>query len=97
MADRDVGAGHIAGRLYLSQKNPSGAGHAQKSSLGGAQAKSMVKLCGSYRQLLTVSGIGPVLGMTIMLETGPIGRFKSAVTASPDIGWTAANTAEPQD
>ncbi len=32
----------------------------------------------SYRQLLTVPGIGKILGLTIMLETGPIDRFPSA-------------------
>ena len=44
----------------------------------GAQAESMVKLCGSYQRLLTEPGVGSVLGTTIMLETGPIERFKSA-------------------
>jgi transposase len=29
-----------------------------------------------YRQLLSVNGIGPILGLTIMLETGDIHRFK---------------------
>ena len=29
----------------------------------------------AYRHLLSVSGIGKVLGLTIMLETGEIGRF----------------------
>jgi transposase len=28
-----------------------------------------------YRHLLTTSGIGKVLGLTIVLETGPVGRF----------------------
>jgi transposase len=28
-----------------------------------------------YRHLLTTSGIGKVLGLTILLETGPVGRF----------------------
>jgi transposase len=31
-----------------------------------------------YRRLMTVPGIGPVLARTILLETGPIGRFKQA-------------------
>jgi transposase len=30
-----------------------------------------------FRKLLTVNGIGEILGITIMLETGDIGRFKS--------------------
>lgn len=29
----------------------------------------------NYERLLGVAGIGRILGMTIMLETGPIGRF----------------------
>lgn len=36
-----------------------------------------VALRQSYQRLLTVPGIGPVLAMTIMLETGDIGRFAS--------------------
>ena len=43
----------------------------------GMQAEKMVKLSGSYRRLLTTPGIGTVLGVTIMLETGPIERFKN--------------------
>ena len=38
---------------------------------------SQVALCQSYQRLLTVPGIGPILAMTIMLETGDIGRFAS--------------------
>jgi transposase len=34
-----------------------------------------VKLADNYERLLTVSGIGRILTMTIMLETGPIQRF----------------------
>jgi len=44
----------------------------------GAQAERMLKLCGSYQRLLTAPGIGTVLGITIMLETGPVERFGSA-------------------
>ena len=38
--------------------------------------KQRVKLRPSVQHLLTVEGIGPVLGLTIMLETGDIGRFE---------------------
>ena len=38
---------------------------------------SEVKLEGSYQQLLTVPGIGQILAMIIMLETGDISRFPS--------------------
>lgn len=37
--------------------------------------KQRLKLQSSFQSLLTVDGIGPILGMTIMLETGAIGRF----------------------
>ena len=39
--------------------------------------KQRMKLKEGFRQLLTVDGIGWILGMTIMLETGDITRFKS--------------------
>ena len=32
----------------------------------------------TYKRLMTVPGIGPVLARTILLETGPISRFKEA-------------------
>jgi transposase len=35
-----------------------------------------VKLKKGFKKLLTVPGIGDILGMTIMLETGPVGRFE---------------------
>jgi transposase len=38
-------------------------------------ACAQVRLRPQYRHLLTVSGIGKVLGLTIMLESGPVGRF----------------------
>jgi transposase len=37
-----------------------------------------VKLRPEFKKLRTVDGIGPILGLTIMLETGDIGRFASA-------------------
>ena len=37
--------------------------------------KARVRLRPAFRPLLTVSGIGEILGLTIMLETGDIGRF----------------------
>ena len=39
------------------------------------QALAQVRLRPAYRHLLTVSGIGQVLGLTIVLETGPLERF----------------------
>jgi transposase len=37
--------------------------------------KQRLKLRPSFQSLLTVDGIGPILGMTIRLETGAMGRF----------------------
>jgi len=37
--------------------------------------KTQVKLESGFKALLSVSGIGNILGLTIMLETGDIGRF----------------------
>jgi transposase len=38
----------------------------------------VVKLKDEYKKLLTVPGIGKILALTIMLETGPIERFAKA-------------------
>lgn len=35
-----------------------------------------IELSLSYRQLLSIPGVGKILALTIMLETGPISRFK---------------------
>ena len=37
-----------------------------------------VKLTDEYRALITIPGVGEILALTIMLETGPIGRFAGA-------------------
>jgi transposase len=37
-----------------------------------------VRLRDEYKGLVTIPGIGKVLGLTIMLETGPVGRFAGA-------------------
>ena len=42
------------------------------------QVLAVVKPTGSFQRLLSVPGIGNILGITITLETGPIGRFASA-------------------
>jgi transposase len=34
-----------------------------------------LKLCSPYERLLGVSGVGKILALTIMLETGPVSRF----------------------
>lgn len=41
-------------------------------------ALEAVKLSQEFRILQTITGVGPVLGLTIMLEVGDIGRFPSA-------------------
>lgn len=40
-----------------------------------ATVERKAKLKEQYRYLLTIPGIGKILGLTIMLETGPISRF----------------------
>jgi transposase len=35
-----------------------------------------IELSSPYRQLLSIPGVGKILALTIMLETGPIGRFQ---------------------
>jgi transposase len=42
------------------------------------EALAQVRLRPAYRHLLSVSVSGQVLGLTIMLETGPIARFAAA-------------------
>jgi transposase len=42
------------------------------------QVLAVMKLHGPFQRLVTIPGIGPILGMTITLETGPIGRFARA-------------------
>jgi transposase len=42
------------------------------------QVLAVAKPTGSFQRLLTLPGIGNVLGLTICLETGPITRFASA-------------------
>jgi transposase len=39
---------------------------------------AVTKLTGAYQRLVQLPGIGPILGITIALETGPISRFASA-------------------
>jgi transposase len=42
------------------------------------QVLAVAKPTGPFQRLLTIPGIGNILGITITLETGPIGRFASA-------------------
>ena len=42
------------------------------------QAVAVEKLTGPFQRLVTIPGIGNILGITIALETGPIARFASA-------------------
>ncbi len=43
-----------------------------------ATAEGKVELREPYTKLLTIQGVGKILGLTIMLETGPISRFDKA-------------------
>lgn len=42
------------------------------------QVLAVAKPTGPFQRLLSIPGIGNILGLTITLETGPIGRFASA-------------------
>jgi transposase len=42
------------------------------------QVLAVAKPTGPFQRLLTLPGIGNILGLTIALETGPNGRFASA-------------------
>ena len=44
----------------------------------GKSVLTKAKLCAPFNNLLTVPGIGNALGITIMLENGPMERFKTA-------------------
>jgi transposase len=53
----------------------------QQRRIAQTLAKNVVaraKLNGAWERLLTLPGVGNILGVTIMLETGPIERFASA-------------------
>jgi len=43
-----------------------------------SRIEAQVELRSRYRQLLTIPGVGKILGLTIMLETGPVERFPGA-------------------
>jgi transposase len=43
-----------------------------------AAVRDRVRLTGTYQCLLTMPGVGKILAFTMMLETGPIGRFTGA-------------------
>jgi len=53
-------------------------GHEAAIDLLEHEALAQVRSRPAYRHLQSVSGIGQVLGLTILLETGPIERFASA-------------------
>lgn len=61
--------------------------------LENAVEKKM-ELKSPYKHLLTIPGIGKILGLTIMLETGPVDRFKkvgnySSYCRKVDSKWTS--------
>ena len=60
------------------------------------RVEDRVELEESYRYLLTIPGVGKVLSLTIMLETGPISRFPEAgdyasYCRKVDSRWTSSN------
>lgn len=72
-------------RLLASNDDLALAGKASKDSIDfltrqiraiESFVEKKLKLTDSYKNLLTIPGIGKILGLTIMLETGPVERFE---------------------
>ena len=63
--------------LALALKSNLAVMHTLAAVIGSLEqaVKGRIKLRPEYKRLLTVSGIGEILALTIMLETGEIGRF----------------------
>ena len=62
--------------VFMAQNNISTIKHLAKIIKGiEKEVKSQVKLRKEFVMLTTIAGIGLILGLTIMLEVGDIGRF----------------------
>jgi transposase len=62
--------------VFMAQSNISTIKHLAKIIKGiEKQVKSQIKLRKDFEMLTTIPGIGLILGLTIMLEVGDIGRF----------------------
>jgi transposase len=62
--------------VFMAQNNISAIMHLGKIIKGiEKQVKSQVQLRKEFLMLITIPGIGTILGLTIMLEVGDIGRF----------------------
>jgi transposase len=62
-------AGHRYSGLVVMRTLEGGIDRLEKAAM------ARIKMRPAFKLLLTVSGIGRILGLTIMLETGGIGRF----------------------
>jgi transposase len=62
--------------VFMAQNNISTIKHLAKIIKGiEKEVKSQVKLRKEFVMLTTIAGVGLILGLTIMLEVGDIGRF----------------------
>ncbi len=62
--------------VFMAQNNISAIKHLGKIIKGiEKEVKSQVQLRKEFKMLTTIPGIGLILGLTIMLEVGDIGRF----------------------
>jgi transposase len=55
----------------------------QQINMIEALLKTQLKLAPEFIQLTSIDGIGLILALTIMLETGDIKRFSQGVTTAP--------------
>jgi transposase len=77
LSDDDVDGMFADANLALSIKASLRTQRVQSEQIAVIErtALSQVRLRDAYQNLLSIKGIGPVLALTIMLETGDIGRF----------------------
>ena len=77
LTSAEVDAQFASGDLALAVKANLTIMRALETEIAGLEraVKNRIKLMPAYRYLLTVSGIGKILALTIMLETGDIRRF----------------------
>jgi len=80
LCDEDIDAMFADGGIALSLKASLRVLRVQSEQIALLEKAALerARLRDEYRNLLTVSGIGPVLALTIMLETGDIRRFPTA-------------------
>ncbi len=79
LTDEDVDAMLAGADLALALKSSLAVVRCIREQIGLLEKTVLkrVRLRDGFKNLLSVSGIGPILALTIMLETGDIGRFET--------------------